>query len=164
MIVIAMMAILIGSGIFPYAYYMDRARVEKTIDTISQEWIIAHQKIKWWFIHPWTNSHANLYIEIEKWASNITFSTATGNTWERVIYKKYDFDDNIRILDFSGSIEPSTTNLIYHISPPFATWAFSTGSLWDEFSLSGIIVTIGYPGSTHESYRTRDILLRPYFD
>lgn len=46
MIVIAMMAILIGSGIFPYAYYMDRARVEKTIDTISQEWIIAHQKIK----------------------------------------------------------------------------------------------------------------------
>jgi prepilin-type N-terminal cleavage/methylation domain-containing protein len=46
MIVISMIAILLSTGIFPYSYYMERARVEKTVDKISQEWIIAHQNIR----------------------------------------------------------------------------------------------------------------------
>jgi prepilin-type N-terminal cleavage/methylation domain-containing protein len=46
MIVISMIAILLSIGLFPYSYYMERARVEKTVDKISQEWIIAHQNIR----------------------------------------------------------------------------------------------------------------------
>lgn len=31
---------------FPYSYYMDRALVERTLDTLGQEWILAHKEIR----------------------------------------------------------------------------------------------------------------------
>ena len=46
MIVIAMILILLGSGLYPYSYYMERARAEKTMDKVSQEWILAHEAIR----------------------------------------------------------------------------------------------------------------------
>lgn len=158
-----MIAILLWSGIFPYMYYMDRARVEKTIDSISQEWIIAHQNIRWGLLHEWTGSHAHMYIEMKEWDGFITFSTSTGWTSTKKELKKYVFDKNIQILELTGSIDAATTNIMYHISPPFATGAFSTGGL-SEVSFSGVILTIGYPGASRESRRARDMIIRPYFN
>ncbi len=163
MIVISMIALLLGSGIFPYMYYMDRARVEKTIDAISQEWIIAHQNIRWWLLHEGTGSHAHMYIEINEWSGSITLSTSTGWSSTKKEYKKYVFDAKIKILELTGSITAITTNLTYHISPPFATGAFSTWGT-DESYMTGVIITLWYPGASRESRRARDMLLRPYFD
>ena len=49
------------------------------------------------------------------------------------VYKKYVFDKNITILELTGSIDAATTDLIYHISPPFATGAFSTGVTMESY-------------------------------
>lgn len=46
MIVIAMIMILMSIGMVPYGYYMDRAQVEKTIDGITQEWVLAHNSVR----------------------------------------------------------------------------------------------------------------------
>ncbi len=163
MIVIAMILILLGSGLYPYSYYMERARAEKTMDKISQEWILAHQAIRGWLLHEGTGSHAHMYIQMKKWSWAIIYSTSTGGTSPKVEYRKYTFDPPIQILGFTGSIDATTADLVYHISPPFATGAFSTGTSLESY-LSGVILTIGYPGATRESRRARDILLRPYFD
>ena len=163
MIVIAMIAMLLWSGIFPYEFYMQRARVEKTIDKISQEWIIAHQDIRWWLLHQWTWSHAHMYIGMKEGDDFITFSTSTGELSPKITYKKYSFEGKIQILELTGSIDPSATELMYHISPPFATWAFSTWWI-DESYFSGVILTIGYPWASRESRRARDMILHPYFD
>jgi hypothetical protein len=141
---------------------MERARVEKTVDKISQEWIIAHQNIRGWLLHEWTGSHAHMYVDMRKWDRFITFSTSTWGLSTKKVYKKYAFDSTIEILGFSGGIDPNSTSLAYHITPPFATGAFSTGSI--ESYVTGAIVTIWYPGATPESRRSRDILLRQYFD
>ncbi len=163
MIVMSMIALLLWSGIFPYMYYMDRARVEKTIDAISQEWIIAHQNIRWGLLHEWTGSHAHMYIEMKEWDGFITLSTSTGGSSMKKVYKKYAFDKNISILELTGSIDATTTDLIYHISPPFATGAFSTWGMI-ESSMTWVILTVGYLGASRDSRRARDMLLRPYFD
>lgn len=163
MIVMSMIALLLWSGIFPYMYYMDRARVEKTIDTISQEWIIAHQNIRWGLLHEGSGSHAHMYIEIKEWDGFITFSTSTGWSSTKKEFKRYVFDPNIKILELTGSIDTATTDLIYHISPPFATGAFFTGGL-SEVTMTGVILTVGYPGASRDSRRARDMILRPYFD
>ena len=163
MIVISMIALLLWSGIFPYMYYMDRARVEKTIDAISQEWIMAHQNIRWGLLHEGTWSHAHMYIDMKEWDGFITLSTSTGGSSMKKVYKKYVFDKNITILELTGSIDAATTDLIYHISPPFATGAFSTGVTMESY-MTWVILTIGYPGASRDSRRARDMLLRPYFD
>lgn len=163
MIVIAMIAMFVSMSVLPYNYYMDRARVEKTLDTLSQEWIVAHQKIRSWLLHPGSSSHAHMYVDIKKWAQEIVFSTSTGSIAERKEYKKYAFDKNIAILGWSGAVDTSVTEMVYHISPPLARGMFSTGSL-DESSLTGIILHVGYLGASVTSGRVRDILLRPYFD
>ncbi len=162
MIVIAMIALLLWSSIFPYTYYMDRARVEKTIDAISQNWIIAHQDIRWGLLHQGTLSHAHIYIEMKEWDGFITLSTSTGGSSPKKEYKKYVFDKSIKILELTGSIDAATTNIIYHIYPPFATGAFSTWGM-TESSMTWVILTVGYPGASRESRRARDMILRPYF-
>lgn len=163
MIVISMIAILLSIGLFPYSYYMERARVEKTVDKISQEWIIAHQNIRGWLLHEGSGSHAHMYVDMRVGDWFVTFSTSTGGTSTKKEYKKYTFDSTIEILWFSGGIDPNSTSLTYHITPPFATGAFSTGSTLESY-ITGAIMTVWYPGATPESRRSRDILLRQYFD
>jgi hypothetical protein len=163
MIVIAMVIILVWASIFPYTYYMDRARVEKTIDAISQEWVIAHQKIRGWFLAPGTTSHAHIYVDIIKGGNSLIFSTSTGELASRKSYKTYTFDKHITILSMSGAFDPMLGSLVYHIAPPLAQSTFFTGAV-DEWYLTGIILTLGYPGAIPGSGRARDILLRPYFD
>lgn len=163
MIVIAMIALLLWSGIFPYSFYMERARVEKTLDKISQEWIIAHQDIRGWLLHEWTWSHAHMYVQAKEGDNFITFFTSTGWMSAKKEYKKYTFESKIQILELTGSIDSSSTEIIYHISPPFATGSFSTGWI-DESFMTWVILTIGYPWASRESRRARDMMLHPYFD
>lgn len=46
MIVISVIVILTSIGFFPFSYYLERARVEKNIDSLSQEWLILHEDIR----------------------------------------------------------------------------------------------------------------------
>lgn len=61
MIVITLVVILMGIALFPYDYYMDRSRVEKNIDMVAQEWILAHNDIKNGLLYD-ASSHAHLYL------------------------------------------------------------------------------------------------------
>ena len=46
MIVISIIMTLMGLVFFPYTYYMQRAYTENTVDTIAQNWILAHKDIR----------------------------------------------------------------------------------------------------------------------
>lgn len=45
-IVITIIGILMSIVTLPYNYYMDRSRVERTIDSIAQEWMLAHNNVR----------------------------------------------------------------------------------------------------------------------
>ncbi len=45
-IVMAIIMILLGIAMFPYAYYMQRSYTERAADGLSQEWILAHKAIR----------------------------------------------------------------------------------------------------------------------
>ena len=65
-IVITMIGILLSMGTIPYNYYMDRSRVERTIDQIAQEWVLAHNSVKNGVLTNDKSHNAHLYIELEK--------------------------------------------------------------------------------------------------
>lgn len=46
MIVVAILGILMGIGMFPYGEYMKREALSASVDTVAQEWIIAHKIIR----------------------------------------------------------------------------------------------------------------------
>lgn len=46
MLVIAIIGILMALGMFPYAEYMRRAALSSSVDTVSQEWILAHKEVR----------------------------------------------------------------------------------------------------------------------
>lgn len=45
-IVITIIMLLLGIGLFPYGYYMQRAYTERAADSVAQEWIMAHKAIR----------------------------------------------------------------------------------------------------------------------
>lgn len=157
---ITMIAILMGIALFPYGYYMDRSRVEKNIDSISQEWILAHNDVKNGILYD-TGSHAHLYLHFATGAESVDIYMSTGGTSPQKIYKTIPLDSNVRIQSFSGIELGSASGIIYHIEPPYGYGKFSTGGT--EISLTGITMTIGYPGASLASGRARQILLRPYY-
>lgn len=161
MIVIAMIMMLFAISIFPYNYYMDRARVENTIDTISQEWILAHNDVRNGILYD-DSHHANLYVILKKWSHTIDIMSSVWWDTPKKIYKSFSFDGNEEILGFSGVELGSTQTVSYHIAPPFATGSYSTGTT--ESTLTGIIMTVGYSWATLDSRRARNILLRPYYN
>jgi prepilin-type N-terminal cleavage/methylation domain-containing protein len=46
MVTITIIISLFSLVFFPYGYYMERAYTERTIDTVGQEWILAHKEIR----------------------------------------------------------------------------------------------------------------------
>lgn len=161
MIVLSMFLILFSISLFPYNFYMDRARVENSMDTIRQEWILMHQSIKNGLLYD-NSSHAHAYISLEKGKWEMDIYTSTGTMSPKKLYKSIPFDGSVEVIDFSGIELGSAQWVVYHIAPPMATGSFSTGSI--EQSLTGIILTIGYSWATLESRRARQVLLRPYYD
>jgi prepilin-type N-terminal cleavage/methylation domain-containing protein len=97
MIVIAMIVILLGTSIFPYSYYMKRARLEKTLDAVSAEWIIAHQDIRSGKLHPSTK-HASWIIDIKQGATTLDFYLTTGSTYIGSLERKLSFESGIQVL------------------------------------------------------------------
>ena len=67
MIVMAIVGILMGMALLPYGEYMQRARLSNSVDTISQEWVLAHQQIRNGKEFSETEpNHASVILEFEK--------------------------------------------------------------------------------------------------
>ena len=160
MIVITLVVILMGIALFPYDYYMDRSRVEKNIDMVAQEWILAHNDIKNGLLYD-ASSHAHLYLHFPLWSNTLDLYTSSGDLSRDKPYKTLKFDRNIQIQAFSGIELGWSSEVVYHIQPPYGHGAFSTG--WTEVVLTGVTLILGYPGASLESGRARRILLRPYY-
>lgn len=110
MIVMAIIGILMTFGLLPYKDYMDRAELSNNIDTISQEWILAHKEIRNWLENSFTDTdwtkvkkHSAIIFEFKKWESKI---------------KKYevDFDEVSEIKDwkniFKNPIDININNIL----------------------------------------------------
>lgn len=161
MIVMTMIAILFGIALFPYNYYMDRARVEKNIDHLAQEWILAHNDIRNGYLYD-TESHAHFYLHFPLGAEKVDIYMSTWGMSPQKYLRSVPFDKGIGIRWFSGiTLGDSSTGVVYHIAPPLAEWLYSTGAT--ELSLTGIHMTLGYDGAPLETGRARQVLLRPYY-
>ncbi len=162
MIVISMMMILMSIGMIPYGIYMDRAQVEKTIDSISQEWVLAHNSVRNGILYDGIH-HGILFLKLEKWAKNIDILLASGSiVGNASVYKKISLESKIEILSFSG-VDQNISPFYYRIDPPYASGAFFSESN-TVLNSTGIILQIGYPWASLESWRARNILLRPYYN
>ncbi len=175
MIVISIIIFLASFAIFPYSYYMKRSYVERTRDALWQEWIIAHKEVRNGKLFD-VEKHAHIVLLFErsgKWVdeyllywnlvppiSEFTKSTTNSNIkFERFL----PFDSGIELLDFRWfSWSESEDKFWYIIRPPYWSWSFFTGSTWLTFSLTGILLTIGYNGANINNGHARDMLLRPY--
>lgn len=113
-----MIMILMGITMFPYSYYMDRSRVEKESDMLSQEWILAHSDVKNGTLYDGF-SHAHLYFSFRTLSESIDVSLSTGGTSPQKIYKTIRLEKGIEIQSMSGAQLGNTSTLIYHISPPY---------------------------------------------
>lgn len=161
MIVISMVMILFGISLFPYDFYMDRARVENSMDIVRQEWILTHNDIKNGLLYD-DSSHAHGYIVLEKGKRSMDVYISTGSTNPKKLYRSVPFEGSVEILDFTGITLGPTNSVVYHISPPYATGSYSTGTI--EYNLTGVTMILGYTGASLESRRARQVLLRPYYD
>ncbi len=61
MLVISIIVFLIALSAFPYVYSMKRSYVEKSRDTLGQEWILAHKAVKNGKLFD-TEKHANILL------------------------------------------------------------------------------------------------------
>ncbi len=162
MIVMAIIIILFSITLFPYDFYMERARVEKESDMISQEWILQHNAVRNGLLYS-VDSHAHIFLHFATWSSTIEVYESTGMTSPQRLSKSIMLDKNILIQSFTGIEMWSSHDLWYHIVPPYGKGYFSTGSSIPESIFTGVIMTFGYPDASLESGRSRKILLRPYY-
>lgn len=59
--------ILLGIGMFPYGYYMQRSYTERASDGFAQEWVLAHKAIRSGIeFDPIADNHAQLFFVFEK--------------------------------------------------------------------------------------------------
>ncbi len=77
-IVITIIGILMSIVTLPYNYYMDRSRVERTIDSIAQEWMLAHNNVRNGVLTVAKDHNAYLFVELEKGKDGITLWSSTG--------------------------------------------------------------------------------------
>lgn len=175
MIVIAIIVFLFSMALFPYNYYMERSYVERTIDSIWQEWILAHKDIRNGKMFD-IDKHANKVLIFRKGSTEVEQYLLSGSTIPPLADFRWDttnsdirkenplgFDSKIQILGFSGAnITSDDTVLGYLIEAPYGSGAFFTEHTPGTFSSTGIFLTIGYIGADTESGRARKVLLKPY--
>lgn len=66
-VVITILMILLGIGLFPYGYYMQRAYTERAADGIAQEWVLAHKAIRSGIeFDTIADTHARLFFVFKK--------------------------------------------------------------------------------------------------
>lgn len=192
MIVMAIIGILMTFGLLPYKDYMDRAELSNNIDTISQEWILAHKEIRNWLENSfWTQAkkHSAIIFEFEKSSTKIKkyevdFDEVSENKdWKNIFknsinirnilsdnskikkYKEINFSKNIEIKEnFEKNFDKK---IFYVIIPPFAWWKFFDET-WVEKNFVNPKIQIGYqnatiPADTNiKTPKIRTILLNPY--
>lgn len=177
MIVMAIIGILMTFGLLPYKDYMDRAELSNNIDTISQEWILAHKEIRNWLENSFTNTedrtevkkHSAIIFEFKKWESKIKkyevdFDEVSENKdWKNIFKNPIDIknilSDNTKIkkykeINFSKNIEikeifedKNLEKIFYITIPPFAQWKFFDES-WVEKNFVNPKIQIGYQNAT----------------
>ncbi len=178
MIVMCIIMILLGIGMFPYGYYMQRAYTERAADGLAQEWVLAHKAIRSWLeFDPIAGKHAHLLFVFEKWKTEVESYLLFGSSDTTVFkfpdlthltglnikkYKVFTMENGVEILNFSPSLAPIGNRVWYMISPPFGDGIFFTGSIIPWMNLTGAILTVGYPGASVNTGRSRQILLRTY--
>ncbi len=174
MIVISIVIFLASLSFFPYAYYMKRSYVERSIDTLGQEWLIAHKDVRNGKLFS-TDKHANIVLVFQKWAPWISAYLLSGSTLPALedfrvntsnanikFHKQFSFDSDIEVLGFRGFTGSQTLGKLgYLITAPHGSGAYFTGSSI-PFTLTGIFLTIGYTWASLETWRARELLLRPY--
>jgi hypothetical protein len=152
---------------------MERGYVERSLDSVGQEWILAHKDIRNGQLFD-TNKHANKVLIFTKWSNMVESYLLSGShipdisefhavpTFSDIKAEpSLRFDTRIEILELSGGLlAPTDTKVGYFIEAPYGSGAFFTGTTL--FSATGVYLTIGYTGSTPETGRARKILLRPY--
>ncbi len=177
-IVISIIMILLGVGMFPYKYYMQRGYTERAADGIAQEWILAHKAIRSGLeFDPLADKHAHLFFVFEKWKSEIESYLLSGSTDPSLFilpdlanltnsnirkYKTFSMENGVEILNFTGSLLHIGSKFGYMISPPFGDGVFFTWSVVPWAVMTGARIGIGYPGAAINTGRTREILLRTY--
>lgn len=65
LVVIAIILALLGVGMFPYRYYIERGYVEKAADGVAQEWVLAHKSVRNGVLFD-VNKHAHILMVLEK--------------------------------------------------------------------------------------------------
>ena len=170
--------ILLGIGMFPYKYYMQRGYTERAADGIAQEWVLAHKAIRSWLeFDPLADKHAHLFFVFEKWKSEIQSYLLSGSVDPTSFvlpdlsnltnvnikkYKTFSMENGVEILNFTGSLWSIGNKFGYMIYPPLGDGVFFTGSVVPWTVMTGARIIIGYQGATMNTGRTREILLRTY--
>jgi hypothetical protein len=132
MIVISIIMILFGVGVFPYMYYLERGYTERASDGIAQEWVLAHKAVRNGIVFDKTATapvNAHIALVFEKDATEVqsyifsngdTFdpnNIPTTDTSEIRKYKKFILENGVKILGFTGSLDSSITRAVYVIKP-----------------------------------------------
>jgi prepilin-type N-terminal cleavage/methylation domain-containing protein len=112
MIVIAIIMTLLGLVFFPYSYYMQRAYVENTVDTLSQGWILAHKDIRNGKLYG-TGTTAHKVLVFQKGSEEVRQYLLSGTTLPNLntidsdtsvkVENPIRFESNTEILGFSGA-------------------------------------------------------------
>ena len=109
MIVVAVIGILMGIGMFPYMEYMKREALSASVDTVAQEWILAHKVVRNGIVFSGAETsgeetHARMLIKFEKNATSVkeylvasgvtllTIPTSLDTSPDVKLYKEYNFD------------------------------------------------------------------------
>ncbi len=168
-IVMSIIAILIWISMFPYRYYMQRWYVERALDGIWQEWILAHRAIRWGLEYDSSKwNHASLLFVFQKGSNTIDSYLLSGslqvdlsslNSLKK--YKSYKMDKGVEILNLTGSLSGSGP-VWYIIKPPFGDGIFYTGVTISGTGMENARITVGYPGADIYTGRAREVLLRTY--
>jgi prepilin-type N-terminal cleavage/methylation domain-containing protein len=177
MIVLFIIMILFSLVLFPYSYYMERSYVSRTLDTVWQEWLLAHKSVRNGKIFSGT-TNAHIMLIFRKWSNSIesylmswsTFTTLSdfspGTNSPRIRENRtLHFDNAIEILDFSGATWVDGKNILgYLIEPPYGSGKFIVDGTPPAAFSGTIKITLGYTGATLESFRAQNILLSSFMN
>lgn len=141
MIVIAIIGIIMGIGMFPYSEYIRQARLSSTLDMVAQEWILAHKEVRNGKEFPLpaedgTQRHASILLHFQKESSEIkkyliagtgaNFPTESSLSDREKSYlaKTLVLEGDIQVKSFSGITDAK--HLYYFIEAPFGEGKFYT--------------------------------------